>query len=44
VDEVAWWLMQFADGITVLRPPELRDRVVAMARRLLEVHDSPPGQ
>ncbi len=38
VDEVAWWLAQFGEGVRVLRPPELRARLVAIGRRICELN------
>ncbi len=38
LDEVAWWLVQYGGEAVVSYPAALRDRVVALARGVLEAH------
>ncbi len=30
IGEIAWWVCGYADQVTVIKPPELRDRVEQM--------------
>jgi predicted DNA-binding transcriptional regulator YafY len=41
LDEAAWWLARFGEGVRVVHPPELRERLVKVARRILELHGVP---
>lgn len=41
LDEAAWWLARFGEGVRVVRPPELRERLIALARRILALHSAP---
>lgn len=41
LDEAAWWLARFGEGVRVIRPPELRERLVSLARRILGLHAAP---
>jgi len=38
VDELAWWLAQFGEGVRVLEPEPLRQRLRALAERILELN------
>ncbi|MBI2901221.1 MAG: WYL domain-containing protein [Planctomycetes bacterium] len=38
LDETAWWLAQFGEGVRVVRPPELRARLAAIGRRIVELN------
>jgi len=38
LDEVAWWLVQYGDDAKVVFPPELEDRVVHLARGIVELY------
>jgi predicted DNA-binding transcriptional regulator YafY len=38
LDEAAWWLAPFGEGVRVLRPPELRSRLAALGRRIVELN------
>lgn len=38
LDEVAWWLMQYGGDAKVLYPDELADKVVALAKGILNNH------
>lgn len=44
LDEAAWWLARFGEGVRVIRPPELRERLVALARRILALHGARPPE
>ena len=36
LDEIVWWILSYGPHCTVIQPPELRDRVVNAARKMLE--------
>jgi predicted DNA-binding transcriptional regulator YafY len=38
LNEAAWWLARFGEGVRVLRPPELRSRLDALGRRIVELN------
>lgn len=38
LDETAWWLARFGEGVRVLHPPELRARLAALGRRMVELN------
>lgn len=38
VDQVAWWLAPFGEGIKVLGPPALRVRLLQIAQRIIALH------
>ena len=38
LDQVAWWLAQFGEGIRVLSPPALRARLIGIAQRILALN------
>lgn len=38
LDEAAWWLASFGEGVRVLRPPALRSRLAALGRRIVELN------
>lgn len=38
VEEAAWWLAPFGEGVRVVRPPELRARLAALGRRIVELN------
>lgn len=40
VEEIAWWVLGYADQAEVLEPPELRDIIVRRARRLVERYET----
>ena len=46
LDEVAWWIVQYGGDAVVTRPPELRDKVIALASSILERYGAafPPGE
>jgi predicted DNA-binding transcriptional regulator YafY len=39
VDEVAWWLAPFGEGLRVLRPQGLRSRMAELGRRIIELNE-----
>ena len=46
--EITWWLLGYGDQVTVVSPPELAERVTAVARAILAKYDDtgsalPPG-
>jgi predicted DNA-binding transcriptional regulator YafY len=43
LDEAAWWLGRFGEGVRVVRPPELRARLAALGRRIVELNGPPEG-
>jgi hypothetical protein len=42
LDEAAWWLGRFGEGVRVVRPPELRARLAALGRRIVELNGPAP--
>jgi predicted DNA-binding transcriptional regulator YafY len=40
-DETAWWLAQFGEGVRVLEPATLRNRLAALGRRIVELNVVP---
>jgi predicted DNA-binding transcriptional regulator YafY len=38
LDETAWWLARFGEGIRVLSPSRLRDRLLKIAQTILTLH------
>ncbi len=42
INEIAWWVCGYADQVTVVKPPELRDRVAQMHRSALRLYESAP--
>lgn len=42
VYEISWWIAGYGDQVIVLEPPELRERIWAMARNVLAQSDDPP--
>lgn len=38
LDEVAWWVVQFGDDVTVVDPPELRDKVIEIANGIVRAN------
>jgi proteasome accessory factor B len=43
INEIAWWVCGYADQVTVVKPPELRDRVEQMLRAALKRYESKPS-
>ena len=41
INEIAWWVCGYADQVTVVKPPELRDKVEQMHRAALKRHEAP---
>ena len=45
--EITWWLLGYGDQVTVVSPPELRQRVAGVSRRVLaryeQEHGAPTG-
>ena len=39
IGEIAWWVCGYADQVTVIKPPELRDRVEQMHRGAMEQYE-----
>ncbi|MCX5653697.1 MAG: WYL domain-containing protein [Planctomycetota bacterium] len=39
LDEIVWWVLGYGPEVEVLSPPELRQRVAAMARRTLAMYE-----
>jgi proteasome accessory factor B len=39
LDEIVWWVLGYGPEVEVLRPPELRQRLAGMARRLLHLYE-----
>lgn len=44
LEELAWWLVQFGDQVTVAYPPALRDLVLELARGVLRAHGIPAAR
>jgi predicted DNA-binding transcriptional regulator YafY len=38
LDEIAWWVIGYGPEVEVIQPPELRDRLAAMARRMVSLY------
>jgi proteasome accessory factor B len=38
LDEIVWWILGYGPEVEVIRPPELRRRVIEMARKMLKVY------
>ena len=38
LDEIVWWILGYGPEVEVLRPPELRQRVAEMAKRMLKLY------
>ena len=41
INEIAWWVCGYADQVTVVKPPELRDKVEQMLRSALKRYEGP---
>ncbi|MBM4017841.1 MAG: YafY family transcriptional regulator [Planctomycetes bacterium] len=39
LDEIVWWVVGYGPEVEVLKPPELRDRVRDMARRMVRTYE-----
>jgi proteasome accessory factor B len=44
IGEIAWWVCGYADQVTVIKPPELRDRVEQMHRDAASLYAAEPGR
>jgi predicted DNA-binding transcriptional regulator YafY len=42
LDEILGWVLGFGDQVEVLAPPELRERIAALAARVAEIHRARP--
>jgi predicted DNA-binding transcriptional regulator YafY len=40
-DETAWWLAQFGEGVRVMEPVSLRERLAALGRRIVKLNVAP---
>ena len=38
LDEIIWWVLGYGPEVEVVQPPELRQRVAAMAQRMLDLY------
>jgi predicted DNA-binding transcriptional regulator YafY len=39
LDEIVWWILGWSGRCKVIKPPELRERVIARLREALQIHD-----
>ena len=44
INEIAWWVCGYADQVTVIKPPELRDRIEQMHRAAVKRYATPPTE
>jgi predicted DNA-binding transcriptional regulator YafY len=40
LDEIVWWVLGYGPEVEVLRPPQLRQRLAAMARRMVGTYET----
>ena len=42
--EITWWILGYGDQVKVLSPAELRETIVSIARKMVEISNTDPRQ